>query len=176
MNNTGVKSTRYTEDWRKSSVELRKPYKFSIASENATFRGYVSEKLISCLQAGTIVIYWGDPSVGLDFNTKSFINCHEYENFDAVVERIKEIDQNDQLWFEIATTPWQTEEQIERMKVADDEYIAFLHNIFDNAVIGAKRRPEGTHPGYYEKWFESKSKNSFVQLANKVVRKIIRKD
>lgn len=166
LNNTGIKSTRYNEDWRKISIDLRKPYKFSIASENATFRGYVSEKLISCLQAGTIAIYWGDPSIGEDFNTKSFINCHEYPNFAAVVERVKEIDQNDDLWVEIASSPWQTEEQIEKMRKHDDEYIKFIKNIFDNSFINAKRRPGGTFTGYYSDWILSR------RTSNKLILKI----
>lgn len=136
LNNTGAKSTRYDSDWRRGSIELRKPYKFSITSENATFDGYVSEKLISCLQAGTVAIYWGDPTVGEYFNTKAFINCHEYKDFDAVVERIREIDQDDDLWLKIATTPWQTDEQIARMKADDEIYIRFLSNIF-NCDVGS---------------------------------------
>lgn len=64
LNNTGIKSTRFVKGWQHLSIELRMPYKFSIAAENASLNGYTSEKLISCLEAKTVPIYWGDPTVG----------------------------------------------------------------------------------------------------------------
>lgn len=37
-------------------------YKFSIVIENESRRGWFTEKLIDCIQTGTIPIYYGDPS------------------------------------------------------------------------------------------------------------------
>ena len=175
LNNTGTKSTRYDTDWRKLSIELREPYKFSIASENACFKGYVSEKLISCLQAGTLAIYWGDPSIGEDFNTKSFINCNEYASFEDVVKRIKEIDNDDDLWLKIVTEPWQTEEQKKRMEEADEEYITFIKKIFNAESKIALRRPEGTFTEYYLKWaLDKQSSNRMDELFN-LAKKILKR-
>lgn len=174
LNNTGVPSSRFDTNWRQISINLRGPYKFSIASENATFRGYVSEKLISCLQAGTIAIYWGDPSVGEDFNTKSFINCHEYSSLDDVLDRIKEIDQNDDLWLKIATTPWQTDEQRRRMSIDDENYIKFLLNIFSEKNT-IRRIGQGTFPEYYSNWFFSRNtlnKKDPLRYCNKMLSKL----
>lgn len=153
LNNTGVRSTRHSTDWRRLSIELRQDYKFSIAAENAIFPGYVSEKLISCLQAGTIPIYWGDPTVGKDFNTKSFINCHEYNTIDEIVERVSEIDNDDVLRLEIAMQPWMTEEQVAEMQNADTKYIEFVSNIFMKDLDQARRIGLGYHPSRYSEWF-----------------------
>ncbi len=55
--------------------------------------GYTTEKLFDCFKAGTVPIYWGNPEITRDVNPKAFINCNDYENdFDAVIERVKEID------------------------------------------------------------------------------------
>jgi len=179
LNNTGVKSTRFSQDWRKGSIELRKPYKFSIAAENASFRGYVSEKLVSCMQAGTIAIYWGDPSVSEDFNTKAFINCHEYNSFEEIMDHIKEIDNNDELWLEIAKKPWQTPEQIQKMKSDDEAYIRFLTSLFEQTPSEARRRPEGTFPNTYANWVNNNNNiltriNQILELSKKVIIRIVR--
>jgi hypothetical protein len=67
------------------------PYKFNIAFENSSYPGYSTEKLCEPMTVGTIPVYWGNPWVGRDFNTKSFISWHDYGSDDAVIERIIEI-------------------------------------------------------------------------------------
>ena len=80
-------------NWIKSKLEFLKKYKFTIAFENACSDGYTTEKLSQPLQSLSIPIYWGNPLVTRDFNPKAFINCNDYDNdFDAVIERIKELD------------------------------------------------------------------------------------
>ena len=73
-------------------------YKFTIAFENSSHPGYTTEKLYEALVANTIPIYWGNPLAGRDFNPQTFINCHDHESFDAVVDRIREVDQDDALY------------------------------------------------------------------------------
>nr|MBC8391454.1 hypothetical protein [Deltaproteobacteria bacterium] len=43
--------------------------------------------------------------VAKDFNTKSFINCHEYDSFEEVIERIIEVDTHDDLYQEYLREP-----------------------------------------------------------------------
>lgn len=80
-------------------------YKFTIAFENESYHGYTSEKILQAMTAHTIPIYWGNPLIALDFNTKAFINCHDYKDFDAVIEKVKEIDCNDDLYRSYLTEP-----------------------------------------------------------------------
>lgn len=86
-------------------IEFLRNYKFTIAFENSSNPGYTTEKIMHGFVANTIPIYWGNPVVGRDFNQKSFINCHDYESFDDVVEKIKEIDGNDDLYMEYLNQP-----------------------------------------------------------------------
>ena len=81
-------------------------YKFNITYENSSYPGYTTEKLLHSLAANAIPIYWGNPLVGDDFNTRAFINCHEYNSLEDVVERIKEIDSNDNLYREMLDQPF----------------------------------------------------------------------
>jgi hypothetical protein len=88
-----------------SKLDFEKKHKFSIAFENSSRAGYTTEKIFCSLAADTIPIYYGDPRVGETFNEKRFINAMKYPNFAAVVERVKEIDQNDELYLAIMNEP-----------------------------------------------------------------------
>jgi len=112
-------------------------HKFSIAFENSSNDGYTTEKLPNALTAQTIPIYWGNPLVGKEFNTKRFINCHDFKDFDAVVEKVKEIDSNDDLYLEMINQPMYTEGYIPKNIEADFE--KFLKNIFDQPLSEARR-------------------------------------
>ena len=173
LNNTGAKNTRYDLDWRRLSIEDRLPYKFTIAAENACFPGYVSEKLLSCLQAHTIPVYWGDPTIKEEFNTKAFIDCSQYKSFDDVLERIKEIDNDDKLFASILQEPWQTEEQKKKTEELDKQYDEWVLNIFAQSKENARRRPKGTYPDMYRRWFFHRHKRTLKGLIKEIAVRIL---
>ena len=82
-----------------------KNYKFTIAFENASYPGYTTEKLMQPLMANTVPIYWGNPLAYKDFNKDSFINFHDYDSVDQLIDKIKEIDQNDELYLSYLNAP-----------------------------------------------------------------------
>src|SRR3989339_543510 len=87
-------------------LKFLKNYKFTIAFENSVTPGYNTEKLIHPIIANSIPIYFGDPFVSRDFNTKSFINVHDFKNMDDVIKRIIQIDNDDKLYERILNEPW----------------------------------------------------------------------
>lgn len=88
---------RNSRNWWFDKIRLIGQYKFTIAFENSMLSGYTTEKLFDCFKAGTIPIYWGNPEVAKDVNPDAFINCNDYGNdFDAVIRKVKEIDENDE--------------------------------------------------------------------------------
>ncbi len=101
--------------------KFQRQFKFSIAFENSITPGYTTEKLIQAMAAETIPIYWGDPLIHRDFNTKSFINCHEYDSFKDILEKVKEVDQDDELYVNIINQPF----------VADPK--SFIGNYYNGA-------------------------------------------
>jgi len=84
-------------------IEFIKKYKFTFAIEN--FRGARSEKLPEAFGAHTIPIYWGDPDIGDEYNTKAFVNFHDYGSIEKVLERVVEIDNNDALYLQMMHEP-----------------------------------------------------------------------
>lgn len=109
-------------------------YKFNIAFENSSHEGYVTEKIVDAFAAGVVPIYYGDPRIVEDFNPKSFINVHEYPSFAAAIERVKEIDADDELYLQMLNEPCVLPD-------ADvTELKDFLLPIFERPLSEAKRR------------------------------------
>jgi hypothetical protein len=80
----------------RDKIKFQSGYKFSLAFENSSTPGYATEKIVEAAYAGTIPIYWGDPTIGQDFNPAAFINCHDYESPEDVVQAVIELDQDDE--------------------------------------------------------------------------------
>lgn len=152
LNNTGVQSTREEKNWGLLSVGLKSDYRFTIASENAYFEGYTSEKLLSTFMSHSIPIYWGNPDVAEEYNEKAFINCNKYSDFEVIVAKIKELDNNGELWAKMVSEPWQTKSQEEQMKKEIKEYEAFINKVFSYESLRRFRRPLGTFIDLYNKF------------------------
>ncbi len=88
-----------------AKIEFMNDYKFSIAFENRSVVGYVTEKIWHAYLSRTIPIYWGAPDISEYFNPQSFINCHDYDNFEEVIERVKEIDNDPELFNQYINAP-----------------------------------------------------------------------
>ena len=80
-------------------------YKFTIASENTDSPNYFTEKIMHPLIVGSIPIYWGTKDVTNLVNPKAFVNCRDYSSLEKLVARIKEIDQNEDLYNEYINAP-----------------------------------------------------------------------
>jgi hypothetical protein len=73
-------------------------YKFTIAFENSSRAGYVTEKIVDPLTVYSVPIYWGSPCITDDFSPGCFVNCHDYASLGEVVDRIVELDRCDDLY------------------------------------------------------------------------------
>lgn len=121
-----------------NKYEFQKNHKFSIAFENASSEGYSTEKILQAFAAGTIPIYYGNPLIGNEFNNKAFINCHEYSSFDEVVKRVKEIDENFDLYLKYIKEPIFI--NIDEKKDSLKEYKQYLKYIMSQSPKEAIRR------------------------------------
>ncbi len=123
-------------------IEFQSKHKFVIAFENCSHPGYLTEKFADATASNAIPIYWGDPEITRIFNPKSFVNCHDYDSLDEVVERVREIDQNDELYLQMMSEPWHVGE-VEPVCIQNSTYAAFISNIFEQPVEKAYRRNRG---------------------------------
>ena len=153
LNNTNVRPTRTDKGWCEISVQLKIRYKFSIACENAVQNGYSSEKIISSFAAHTVPVYFGDPLIAEEYNPKAFINAGKYQNLEDLRKQVHRVDENDDLWMDMISQPWQTSEQIQKIETEMEQYQDFIRHIFIQNLQSAKRITAGTHHDIYENWF-----------------------
>lgn len=78
-----------------AKAEFLPKYKFNMCFENSSYPGYATEKLYEALVFDTVPIYWGSPTIEVDFNPRAFLNWHDYQDDDAFLQRIIEVDSNE---------------------------------------------------------------------------------
>ncbi len=118
----------------RNKLQFISEFKFTFAFENSSYPGYVTEKVYEPMFVNSIPIYWGSPSVHLDFNPKSFVNYHDYNNDDEVIERIIDLDQDKYKMAELLNESWFTDNQLN--KYCDRERLRlFFETIFNNQII-----------------------------------------
>ncbi len=86
-------------------LEFQRQYKFTFAFENSSYPGYTTEKLPEGVAAGSVPIYWGNPLVGREFNPARFLNYADYGSDEALIERIIELDNDDEQYLEYLRQP-----------------------------------------------------------------------
>lgn len=151
---------RYSNNWMYTKLDFQSKCKFSLAFENSSAPGYTTEKIMHAYISNTIPIYWGNPEIDRDFNTESFINCHDYESFAEVIERIIEIDQNEQLYKSILTAPPFYKNVIpEHLK--SDNLVKFFKSIFEKQLKDVKKRPSFGTTLKYENNLKSMEKVNY---------------
>lgn len=104
-----VAGERYDYETKKKFLSK---YKFTIAFENESYPGYTTEKIFHPMQVGSIPVYFGNPRIGEDFNTKSFINVHDFPSFQDAVDYIVQVDNNDDHYQEILKQPYFLNNQV----------------------------------------------------------------
>lgn len=64
-------------------------YKFNICFENCVADGYISEKIIDCLKAHTVPVYFGSPNIKKYFPEKCFIDFRKFNNLNSLLDFIE---------------------------------------------------------------------------------------
>ena len=124
--------------------------KFIIAFEECSQPGYTSDVLMQAFAAQAVPIYWGNPFIGREFNTQAFVNCHDFRSWSEVIEAVRRIDQDDELYLKMMRAPALTgpERDIDRM---EENLLAFLSSIFDRPLEQARRLIRTTARTDYER-------------------------
>lgn len=89
----------------RSKMDIISDYKFNICFENSIYPGYFTEKLLHAKIAGSIPIYYSDKSFDKDFNINCCVNLISFNNMSDVLEEVKKIDADDNLYNKIKSEP-----------------------------------------------------------------------
>ena len=131
----------WTDD---SKTDFQRKCKFTLCFESTAHNGFVTEKIMDAFYADTIPVYYGSPTVTDIFNRKAFINCSDYASFDEVIEKIKELDQDDEKYLEMMRQPILVDPTFpDRVMNELEDYVC---SIFDQPLEKAYRRSRVYHP------------------------------
>jgi GR25 family glycosyltransferase involved in LPS biosynthesis len=86
-------------------LEFLKDYKFCIAFENSSSRGYTTEKYLHAKAAGCIPIYWGDPVIEREFDLAGAIDARRFKTAEELIEAVKKVDTDDSAWLKQYAVP-----------------------------------------------------------------------
>ena len=153
----------------RTKLDLMKKCKFSISAESVCYPGFTSEKIGDAFNAKTIPIYFGDPNVGTVFNNKAFVNFHEYDTIKEAIDKVIEIDKNDDLFIEMLcqyryNNPNYDREMYHNLK-------EYLYSILDQDYDKAFRRPRFYRAGWHETYLKEYNKY-MTKLTHRALKKL----
>ena len=124
LNNIGTKVS--------DKLLFQKQFKFGISFENSSTHGYVTEKILDTFSSNSIPIYYGSPNIEEYFNPQTFINGHKFKNYDELIEYIKKIDNNEDLYKSYFNKPILSEKW---QKILSDPEETYFRNIAKKFMI-----------------------------------------
>jgi hypothetical protein len=107
--------------WKPQYFNILENHKFMICFENTKMETYSTEKIVNSYLGRTIPIYWGSHNIKNIFNPDSmlFLEDETDEEFEKLINRIIELDNNDEKYLEFINRPIFTEDNI---KFWNDNY------------------------------------------------------
>jgi hypothetical protein len=106
-------------------LDFIKDYKFVIAFENSSHEGYTTEKILDPMMVNSIPIYWGNPLIANDFNSKAFVNYSQFGSEKEVINEILRIESNFDAAVEIICQPKFPENKVPQF-IDVDNVLKFL--------------------------------------------------
>jgi hypothetical protein len=101
----------------KSKNAILQKYRFSICYENATFPGYVTEKIFDSLFAGCVPVYLGAPDIASEVPANTFIDKRQFKSYDELYKFLKRMSESEYEGYLQAIESFVNGEQIKRYGV-----------------------------------------------------------
>lgn len=133
-----------------SKTDFQRKCKFTLCFESTSHLGFVTEKITDAFYADTIPVYYGDPEIKKIFNEKAFINCGDYPSFEAVIEKIKELDEDDEKYLEMLRQPILVDPDYTHRVF--EELERFVCNIVEQPLDQAYRRSRVYSPMHIDNY------------------------
>ena len=116
-----------------------KPHKFNMAFENISLVGYTTEKIFEAMQMRCIPIYWGSSRVNEEFNPKSFLNYFDFPNEEALIQRIIELDRNEDQYLAVLREPYYHHNR-PNIYCSEERFLEQFEKIFSTKIKPAAQR------------------------------------
>ena len=105
FNNTPGLSDRFSDSAFVDLPRFYRDYKFVVAFENSASPGYTTEKIMAALVGGAVPIYWGDPNVAADFDSRCFIHARDFDSLESLADYVLRVDADDDLYLSYLRAP-----------------------------------------------------------------------
>jgi hypothetical protein len=123
-----AKSQTEKEDY-KNKIIFQSESKFSLQIQSTCAPYFSQEKIIQGFASNTIPIFWGNPKILEDgYNPYAFINCHDFNSIDEVVDKVIEIDSDDTKYRKFLSEPIFVDNKLPEY-YQDDYIFSFIDNI-----------------------------------------------
>ena len=165
-------------------IEHNNNYKFAMAFESTSYPGYVTEKICDIFKSNCIPIYWGHPDVVKDFNPTTFINASDFSSFDELIEYIKKVDNNQELYAsffkeKMISSEWSdilTDKNKTFFKNLADKIIGRTNSLLDNLNKTPNQDNTKKLVDIYNIWHNKLFDNCYKDLDDYSLSKIIMYD
>ena len=121
-----------------TKIDFQRKSKFTICFESTLHEGFVTEKITDAFLADTIPIYFGSSTVKEIFNEDAFLYCSDKIEFDELINRIIELDCNDQEYIKMLNQPVFNKTFDYEKKYKELE--SFIIHIFEQPIEKVVRR------------------------------------
>ncbi len=114
-------------------------YKFSICFENARgIPGYITEKIMDCILAGCVPVYWGAPNIDEHVPARAFVDFRNFKSYEELHRYLKGMSEGEYRGYRDAAAEFTTSAQARRFSnefFADQVLNAILE---DQTRIGSR--------------------------------------
>ena len=141
-------------DWRnESKTDFQRQCKFTICFESTAHYGFITEKITDAFFSDTIPIYMGSGNITDIFNHDAFLNAADYPSLDDLVEKVKELDQDDEKYLQMLRQPILVDPDYPRR--LDESLEKFILHIFEQPYDQAYRRCRAYYPQQHNDFLAS---------------------
>lgn len=154
-----------------SKTEFQRKCKFTLCFESTSHYGFITEKITDAFYADTIPVYYGSPNVTDIFNKDAFINAADYDSFDDVIEKIKELDQDDEKYLEMMRQPILVDPNYPRQ--LEQDLGKYVCSIFEQPLEKAYRRCRVYYPREHNDFLAEAVEPSRMYRLKQKVKKVL---
>jgi len=113
--------------------EFYEKCKFVITYENSRYPGYETEKIFDVFMGRAVPIYFGSKMISNDFNKEAFINRHDFNSDEEMIEHIKYLDNNDEEYIKMLNKQIFTDNIFSRINM--NLLTSKIYNTIDNKLF-----------------------------------------
>ena len=174
-NQLGGKTVGYSVNGDTTKYSFQSLCKFSLCIQSIDKDWFINEKIMHVVKSNSIPIFWGTDKIREIVNPSRVVYINDYDNDEDLLNRIKEIDSNNDMFCKIISTPFFKKNHFQNKTI--DDACKFFYKIcvsrkkytldFSKELEIKKRLI--AHKSAYEK--NQRRKNSFLyKFASKLKR------